>query len=147
MRDTLSTDFSVTSLKSSYSRLDMILGTVVKEPKDGTLSKAQIQDYYDQQVQKIRTEELDKWLTSTVLNKVKAFNKEHEVTGIKISCFHMLFVNYEILSGIYDCLIWSSFSFAFVFLYSYYHIGSVPLTFLGLSHVMVSFPVGWFFCK
>ena len=147
IRDGLSTAFSAASPKSAFSRLDMVLGTVIEAPADSTLTGAQLDTYYDQEVQKIRNGELDKWITGKVLGKIRAFNKDNKDKGIKISCFHTVMINYEILAGILDCLVWSTFSFAFVFLYSYFHIGSVPLTLLGLSHVMISFPVGWFFYR
>lgn len=85
------------------------------------------------------------FIMNELIPLVESYNAESEEDNpVRAAAFSSVHLEYEIVyKGILVAAMWSLPAFASVILYMVFHTGSPFLTFMGLGHVLISFPTTW----
>ena len=85
------------------------------------------------------------FIMNELIPLVESYNAElEEDNPVRAAAFSSVHLEYEIVyKGILVAASWSLPAFASVILYMIFHTGSPFLTFMGLGHVLISFPTTW----
>ena len=125
--------------------LRKVVDATPEEIEDGVTTENKRWEHIEKQYDEVIFPRQRSFILDELIPLFEEFNaKSDSENPVRAAAFSSVHLEYEIVvKGILVSAMWSLPAFASVVIYMWFHTQSAFLTFLGLAHVLISFPTTW----